>query len=85
MSAGLRFYVGGEVDMDLIEEARERFHQARSHEHYRISTNARFLFDVLEDGDKFSRRFADSWLSVCICSIEFEYCNANLAIEQEQH
>ena len=63
-SSGLRLYVGGSVDLDLIQQARARFEDAQRHEHYRVSGGTKHLLEVLEDEENFTKVVVDSWLNV---------------------
>ncbi|KAF2752405.1 hypothetical protein EJ05DRAFT_506078 [Pseudovirgaria hyperparasitica] len=56
-----RFYIGGTVDVEVVQQARIKFQAAKRHEHF-LSRGMKHLFETLENEDNFSKQVVDTWL-----------------------
>lgn len=64
LATRLRYFVGGRVEIGVVNQARETFAGSGAHEHYRISLGTSFIFEALDDEDNFAKIVVDSWLNV---------------------
>ncbi|KAK0858445.1 hypothetical protein LTR91_020841 [Friedmanniomyces endolithicus] len=59
--SGLRYFIGGDIDVGLVDQARSKFQDAKIHKHYE-NNRGRHLFVALDDLENFTKTVVDSWL-----------------------
>ena len=81
--SGLRYFIGGDIDVGLVDQARSKFQDAKIHKHYE-NNRGRHLFVALDDLENFTKTVVDSWLDVRVYYLPIASC-ADLSVEPGQY